>query len=155
MFKIRSYFLMSVLKITIATLLWLFIKSHTFCRPACDNLYYCHVFDRKAHSVVAQSCVLSILLNRSTLSNQIEINGYCWLRPFTKRSWKFNQTKTKLQNNWSNVPQNYFILHNCVVSFSFYPNRPMLFRRFIYLIRDISQLSHCRGQCSNDKPICM
>ena len=30
-----EYFFMSVLKITIATLLWLFIKSHTFFRPAC------------------------------------------------------------------------------------------------------------------------
>ena len=47
---------MSVLKITIATLLWLFIKSQTFCRPACDsdNLFNCFIFDCKAHTVVEE-----------------------------------------------------------------------------------------------------
>ena len=47
--------------------------------------------------------------------------------------------KTKAHQNWQILPRNYFILQNCEVSYTFYPNLPIFLHRYICHICDISQ----------------
>ena len=48
--------------------------------------------------------------------------------------------KIKTSQTWWNLPQNYFILQKCVVSYTFYPNFPIFLHRYICHICDILQL---------------
>ena len=61
-----------------------------------------------------------------------------------RRKWvKFLSNKAGLQKNhkiWQNLSKYYFILQNCVVSYTFYPNTTIFLHRYICHICDILQL---------------
>ena len=59
-----------------------------------------------------------------------------------EKSIKYGWFKDKISSKLENLPGNYFILQNCEVSFTFYPNLPIFLHRYIGHICDILQI--CR-----------